>query len=326
MAKRAQQVSWNSRTRGGALLILLAAIVLPAQAQTTAQTSAPAVALSAALAAACRQNGEELAKYLTAENAATFATLPPNQRAGLMERIVQLDAPGRALLANDLQGRPLFRCESAGVTMQMRFGDARMQENLAFLPVEATIPGDTPGAPDKSPVRRVQFGLVREGGQWKLLSVGLLLLDLPALSRQWSQEDVATREQAAITALRDLARALGTYRRAFGKLPPSLIQLGPAPKEGISEYAAGLIDAELAAGNKGGYTFRYRIVPPRPGVTATDEDGQDGFELAATPAQYGKSGLRSFFLDSSGTLRGDDKKGAVASVTDPVIETRREPR
>jgi hypothetical protein len=42
--------------------------------------------------------------------------------------------------------------------------------------------------------------------------------------------------------------------------------------------------------------------------------------------EYGKSGRRSFFLDSSGTLRGDDKKGAVATVTDPVIESRREPR
>jgi hypothetical protein len=311
--------------RGVILFLVIVWAAAPAHAQTT-QSPAPAATLSEALTAACRQNAEEFAPYLTAENAAVFRELPANQRTGLMQRFVQMDAIGRPLISNDTKGRPVLRCESAGVTVLMRFGDARVQDNLAFIPIEASIPGDAPGAPEKAPARRVQFGLVREKGQWKLLSVGLLLLDLPALARQWSLEDVAAREQAAIYGLRDIARALGTYRRAFGKLPDSLARLGPAPKEGISEDAAGLIDAELAAGSKGGYNYRCRIVPPRPGATGTDEDGQDGFELAAAPVEYGKSGQRSFFLDSTGVLRGDDKKGAVATITDPVIESRREPR
>jgi hypothetical protein len=305
--------------------LIAAFAAAPANGQS-AQPATPATALSEALTAACRQSADEFGGYLTVENAGVFHALPATQRTALLQRFVQMDAIGRPLISNDTKGRPVLRCESAGITIQMRFGDARVQDNLAFITIEASIPGDTPGAPEKAPARNVQFGLVREGGRWKVLSVGLLLLDLTALSRQWSLEDVAAREQAAVYALRDIARALGTYRRAFGKLPDSLARLGPAPKEGISEDAAGLIDGDLATGSKGGYNYRYRIVPPHPGVTGTDEDGQDGFELAAAPIEYGKSGQRSFFLDSTGTLRGDDKKGAVATVTDPVIESRREPR
>jgi hypothetical protein len=300
-------------------------MVSPLRAQTPS-APAPATALSQALTAACRQNAEDFAGFLTSESAGAFRTLPGNQKTALMERFVLLDAPGRPLISNDVKGRPVLRCESAGVTVLMRFGDARLQDNLAFVPLEASIPSDKPGEAEKTPTRRVQFGMVREGGQWKLLSVGLLLLDIPALSRQWSLEDAAAREEAAINALRDIARGITTYRNAFGKLPESLVQLGPAPKEGISEEAAAVIDAELAAGSKGGYTFRYRIVPPRPGATGSDTDAQDGFELAASPIEYGKTGERSFFLDSTGVLRGDDKKGAVATITDPVIEVRRPPR
>jgi hypothetical protein len=311
--------------RSCALVLAACCAAAPLRAQTVSAPTPP-VALSLALTAACRQNPEDFAGFLTAESAGVFRVLPGGQKNALMERFVLLDSPGRPLLSSDAKGRPVLRCESAGVTVLMRFGDTRLQDNLAFVPVEASVPGDKPGEPDKTLTRRVQFGLVRESGQWKLLSVGLLLLDLPALSRQWSLEDAVAREEAAINALRDIARGLTTYRNAFGKLPESLAQLGPAPKEGISEEAAGVIDAELAAGSKGGYTFRYRIVPPRPGATGTDTDSQDGFELAASPVEYGKTGERSFFLDSTGILRGDDKKGAVATVTDPVIDARRPPR
>ncbi len=315
------------RLRAVPLLFLATGGAALTRAQTPPTSPpAPLTALSEALMAACRQSAEQFAAYLTSENAAVYRSLPPDQRIALMQRFVQLAAPGRPLLSNDASGRPLFRCETPGVTALIRFGDARVQDNLAFIPVTAGIPGDKPGDPDRSAPRDVQFGLVRESGQWKLLSVGLLLLDLPALARQWAREDLTSREEAAIASLREIARALGTYRRAFGTLPESLARMGPAPREGISEDAASLIDAELAAGTKGGYSFRYRIVPPRPGVTATDEDGQDGFELAATPTEYGKTGQRSFFLDSSGTLRGDDKKGAVATVTDAVVKSPREPR
>jgi hypothetical protein len=273
----------------------------------------PPEALAGALVAACRQNDAEFARYLTADNAATFRELSPSQRVALLKRLMLLDDPGRPLLSRSAQGLTVLRCETRPITTEMRFGETRLRENLVFIPVEVRVP-ETAGASEA--VRKVEFGMVREGGGWKLLSVGLLLLNLAELAQQWATSEVQENEAEAIAALRKIAQSIGTYRRAFGKLPETLVQLGPAPKEGISPEAAGLLDAELAASKKGGYLYRYRVVPAR------GEAGEPGFELAATPVEYGKTGRRSFFLDASGTLRGGDKQGAVATASDPPIEPR----
>ena len=185
-----------------------------------------------------------------------------------MKRFVLLEDPGEALLSTSATGHTIVRCESPGITTEMRFGEVRVRENLAFVPMEIPLPGE--------PSRSITFGMVREGGAWKLLSVGLVLLDIPSMAAQWEQADLEAREDNAIAVLRALAAALETYRRAYGKLPDTLAPLGPAPAGGISPEAAGLVDAELAAGNKNGYTIRYRIVPRegnnRPEAGA-DEDG-----------------------------------------------------
>jgi len=228
-----------------------------------------------------------------------------------MKRFVLLEDPGRPLLSTSATGHPVVRCESPGFSTEMRFGETRSRENLAFIPMEIPLPGE--------PSRSITFGLVREGGSWKVLSVGLILLDIPAMEKQWGQADMEAREDEAIAALRKLATALETYRRAYGKLADTLEPLGPPPKEGISPEAAGLIDADLSGGTKDGYAIRYRIVPAGSNLPEEDANQAAKFELAATPIEYGKTGRRSFFLDSGGILRGADKQGAVATSADPRI-------
>ncbi|HEY0100520.1 MAG TPA: DUF3352 domain-containing protein [Pyrinomonadaceae bacterium] len=46
----------------------------------------------------------------------------------------------------------------------------------------------------------------------------------------------------------------------------------------------------------------------------------DGFEATATPTGYPKQGRRSFYIDAAGELRGGDKGGKLASVSDPIID------
>ena len=46
----------------------------------------------------------------------------------------------------------------------------------------------------------------------------------------------------------------------------------------------------------------------------------NGFEAVATPVEYGKSGKRSFFIDQSRVVRGDDKGGGPATVADKPVE------
>ncbi len=280
------------------LLALVAA--LPAHAQE-AHDSEPAAALSAALAAACRANADTFAKYLTADNAAAFRALPEDQRTAFMKRLSLSDEPGKPLISADPQQHTVLRCQTSGGSAEYRFGDARVRENLAFIPV--TVPGS----------HASEFGLVRETGGWRLLSLGLLLLDIPQLSKQWVDQDFAAREDAVIQTLRGLADAIQTYVRSWGKLPESLAQLGPAPPDQISPEQASLVNEHLAAGSQRGYSYRYRIVPAPDG-------GETAFELAAAPEDYGKTGRRSFFLDTKGKVQAADKHGAVATSDDPSIE------
>ena len=286
------------------------------QQQPPAQISEPPdAALTSVLSAACRQDSPAFTLTLTAENAAAFRELPGAQRTAMMKRFVLLDEPGKVLLSTASNGQKVVRCETPGFTTEMRLGEARVRENLAFVPMQIPIKSEAP--------RSITLGFVREGGGWKLISIGLMMLDVPAMARQWAQADLDAVEDAAVEDLRSVAAALETYRRAYGKFPDSLSALGPAPPAGISPEAASLLDADLAAGAKDGYTIRYTILPG-PGLRADNPSGNDPygaetFSLASSPAEYGKSGRRSFFLDSSGVLRGADKQGGLAGATDPKV-------
>jgi hypothetical protein len=297
------------RTAGIAALAVLALVLLApeiARGQNDSANNDPAAALSAAFTAACRANETQFATYLTADNAAAFRTLPPGERTAFMKRFALSDQTGKPLISSDAQSHTVLRCETAGGTVEFRFGDARTRENLSFIPV--TVPDG----------QNTEFGLVRENGGWRLMSLGLVLLDIPQLTQQWADEALVAREEGAIANLNTLADAIQKYRRAFGNLPTKLAQLGPAPKDQISPEQASLADADLASGKSGGYNFRYRIAPAA--------DGNDtNFELTAVPDEYGKTGKRSFFLDTAGQIHGEDKQGSFASQDDPVIVVEKQP-
>jgi len=294
-------MSWRSWRSTLAALGVFLALWLPAVAAAQdGRESEPVAALTAALSAACRANETQFENYLTVDNAAAFRALPQDQRSAMLKRLSLGDEAGKPLLSSDDRNHTVLRCTAPEGTAEFRFGDVRTRENLAFIPVAVTDGEKT------------EFGLVRENGSWRLISLGLVLLDIPQLSKQWAESDLAAREDAVISDLRALNDAIQTYRRAFGKLPDSLSQLGPAPKDQISPDQASLVSDELAEGNDGGYRFRYRI------VTGAEED-QSAFEVAAMPDDYGKTGRRSFFVDSTGKVHGADKHGDQATQDDPVI-------
>jgi type II secretory pathway pseudopilin PulG len=277
-----------------------------ARAQNNQGNNDPAAALSAAFTAACRANETEFATYLTVDNASAFRALSVEQRAAFLKRFALSDQPGKPLLSSDARNHTVLRCETPAGTVEFRFGEARTRENLSFIPVNV---------PDG---QNTEFGLVRENGGWRLLSLGLVLLDIPQLNQQWAEQELVAREDAAMADLNTLSDAIQKYQRVFGKLPNTLAQLGPAPKDQISPDQASLVDEHLAAGKAGGYSFRYRIAPAA--------DGNDtNFEIAATPDDYGKGGRRSFFLDTSGQIHGEDKHGALASSDDPVVVDEKQP-
>jgi hypothetical protein len=274
----------------------------PPSAQLPSAATDPVATLRELLATACRQDKNKFPDFLTNANAALFRKLTPDQQLALLRRLVLMQDAGRPLLSADTTGRTVLRCESPSFTAEIHFGDPRIEPNLAFVPVEI------------KPDRRIEFGMVLSNGGWRLVSLGVLMLDLSQLAPEWDAQEMADRETGIMAALRKIAAAIDTYRNAFEKLPDTLTQLGPAPKEGISPDAAGLLDASMTTDHISGYMLRYVVLPTGP-------DGKDTqFELVATPEEYNKSGRRSFFINSTGKLRGGDKLGAKATAADPIIE------
>jgi hypothetical protein len=236
--------------------------------------------------------------------------MTPPARVALMKRFVLLNEPGKPTASANPAGRPIVRCQTPDVATEMQIGGADLRDNIAFLPMELRDAADTTGAS----VRQITMGLVREDGEWKLLSLGLLLLDLPALEVEWDAAEVESTEKGAVEALKKVAGAVEAYRNKYLHLPESLANLGPPLHGAANGEAAGLVDSDLANGMKSGYTIRYAI------VGASTLGAPARYEVAATPLQYGRTGRRSFFRDSNGALHAADRRGAVGSEADPKVE------
>jgi len=294
------------------IFIAFAAASIPALAQkTTSDNSTPAAALVDALTAACREDPAAFATHLTSDSSKAFQHLSEAQQLAVMKRFVLLEQPGKPLLSGSPEGHTVLRCEAGGVVSEMRLGATQVDNNLAFIPVEV------PEAADQT--QSIRFGLIRQNGEWKLLSLGLLLLDIPAMAHEWEAAAGHARETQVVSDLRKIADALKSYQRAYGNLPETLDQLGPPGEAGISPEKAGLLDAQLASGEADGYHFRYSIVPAAGEGDESERNKEAGFSLGATPVEYGKTGVISFYNDASGVIRGGDKHGAVATPDDPLI-------
>ena len=236
--------------------------------------------------------------------------MTPLARIALMKRFVLLNEPGKPTASTNPAGRPILRCQTPAVTTEMQIGGVELRDNIAFLPMELRDTADAPAAT----VRQVTMGFVREDSEWKLLSLGLLLLDLPSLEAEWDAAETDATERGALESLRAIADAVEAYRRKFARLPDSLANLGPPVHASVNADAADLLDSGLATGMKNGYAFRYVI------AGASNLGAPAKYELAATPLRYSRTGKLSFFRDSSGGFHAADHYGAVGSASDPKVE------
>jgi hypothetical protein len=278
-------------------------------AQPAASPNGPLAALRDVLTAACSQSQNDFSRFLTARNKESFSRMAPAARIAFMKRFVLLNEPGKPSVTTNPSGRPIVRCDTPAGAAEIQIGGADTRDNVAFMPVELRDATDSSGAG----TIQVNIGLVRENGEWKILSLGLVLLDLPSLELEWDSAEADKNEETAIESLKDIAEAVEAYRRKFTRLPESLSSLGPPLRGPATPEAAGLVEGDLAAGMKNGYSFRYVI------VGASGLGAPAKFELAATPLTYGRTGHRSFFRDAAGTLRGADRQGAVGTSSDPRL-------
>jgi hypothetical protein len=275
----------------------------------TAPANGPSAALRDVLMAACSQSQNDFEHFLTTRNKESFSRMAPAARVAFMKRFVLLNQAGKPTVTTNPSGRPIVRCDTPEGAAEIQIGGADTSDNVAFLPVSLRDATDTT---DASAIQ-VNMGMVRENGDWKILSLGVVLLDLPSLELEWDSAEADKNEKTAIESLKEIAEAVEAFRLKYARLPNSLSSLGPPLHGPASADAAGLVESDLAAGMRNGYSFRYVIV----GASGLGAPGK--FELAAAPLAYGRTGHRSFFRDASGTLRGADHQGAVGSAGDPRL-------
>jgi hypothetical protein len=295
---------------GGTLLAMLLISAATAQGGQAEGASDPALVLRDILIAACAQNSRQFAANLTQRNAAAFDRMAPAAQATLLKRFVLLDKAGMPRAESDEAGNLNVFCAAPDTTTQLQIGKPEVRDNLAYLSLVAKDVTDTTDAN----ARRVTMGLVRENGQWKLLSLGLLLLDLPALGEEWDRAEIQSNEKSALASIKELTAAIEKYRVTYTRLPQSLQELGAPAKGAPKNDQAALVGTDLASGRKDGYSFRYVI------VGANDVGAPAKYELAAIPVEYGRTGIRSFYRDASGTLHSGDHQGGVGTLLDPKVD------
>lgn len=114
--------------------------------------------------------------------------------------------------------------------------------------------------------------------------------------------DVTANEATVLTTLRAIHSAEATFKT----------------KAGAGEYGTleqllkqKLIEGARISPERTGYVFEIKILAGKP---------DSAFTVSATPQSYGRGGRRSFIIDHTGTLRGSDKEGGPADMSDPKIE------
>jgi hypothetical protein len=260
------------------------------------------------LAAACAHDEVSFEKFLTARNAQSFSQLTPTARTELMKRFVLLDGAGKPTLSSNPSGRPDIRCATPDGAADLQLGGAELHDNVALLPLDIRDVSELGGGDP----HHILMGMVRENSSWKILSLGMLFLDLPSLEVEWDRASMGSNERDALNDLKTVAAAVENYRRTYSRLPESLANMGHASKP--SPEAAGLLDADLVAGKSNGYLFRMVI------VGANEIGAPAEYELSATPAIYARTGKLSFFRDPHGRFHAGDHQGAVGHSLDPLVE------
>ena len=105
---------------------------------------------------------------------------------------------------------------------------------------------------------------------------------------------VQANEASAISSLRTIYATVGNFESLKNRYPDSLMEM----------KTEGLLEDQLAGGQKSGYVFTYR--------TTTLSDGTPGFEATAEPLQPGNTGRRFFYMNQDGPIHVETGHSATA--------------
>lgn len=111
-------------------------------------------------------------------------------------------------------------------------------------------------------------------------------------------------EYYATGSLRNIHGAQMTYQATYGAG-----QFGtPTQLYNANLTTTGFVNSYIWRG----YIATFTVTP-----STTTEPAR--FTVSIIPTQYGRTGVRSFYIDETGVLRGGDKNGAQANPSDPPV-------
>ena len=117
-----------------------------------------------------------------------------------------------------------------------------------------------------------------------LIVIAIILVILTVALPKLNNAVRGARETGALKAITTIHTAEVQYYSSFGRFASSLQELGPPASGADGPAAAGLIERDLASGEKGGYKFTLAVTPT-------------GYSISAVPSVFGTSGSKTYFSD-----------------------------
>ena len=121
-----------------------------------------------------------------------------------------------------------------------------------------------------------------------LIVIAIILVILTVALPKLTNAVRGAREVGAVKAIQTIQTAEVQYYSNYNRFATSMQELGPPASGAEGPSDAGLIDGDLARGQKAGYTFVLS-------ATAT------GYAISAQPIRY-SAGLKSYFSDQNGQI------------------------
>ena len=138
-----------------------------------------------------------------------------------------------------------------------------------------------------------------------LIVIAIILVILTVALPKLNNAVRSARETGAVKAITTIHTAEVQFYSSYGRFAASMQELGPPASGAEGPGAAGLIERDLATGEKGGYKFT---------LSATTT----GYTISAVPTQFGSSGSKTYFSDQGMGIH-EHRGQEPATISDPLM-------
>jgi type IV pilus assembly protein PilA len=142
-----------------------------------------------------------------------------------------------------------------------------------------------------------------------LIVISIMLVLMLIAIPNFAKMRIQANQTSAIQSLRAIYSAQIQYQTNYPAqgFASSLVQLGGDPKSGPpTPQSAQFLQADLAGGQKSGYTF---AIVNTTKVTVNNQDQYTGYEATAVPQAVGRTGQNGYCIDQQGEVRADPTGG-----------------